>query len=161
MRKEINLDSVRERASGYYRNGDFLCAESVVKAVKEEFDLEFSDDVIAMASGFAAGMGGAGCTCGAVAGGVMALGMFFGRNTPGDHKVDKMLRLSRELHDNFQNKHRMLCCRALTAGKKGADRTNQCVAFTGEVAADAARIIARELHLEVTNEAAQKAASAV
>ena len=32
-----------------------------------------------MASGFPVGIGGSGCTCGAIAGGIMALGMVFGR----------------------------------------------------------------------------------
>jgi C_GCAxxG_C_C family probable redox protein len=43
-----------------------------------------------MASGFPVGIGGSGCTCGAIAGGVMAIGMFFGRTSPKDQKVNKI-----------------------------------------------------------------------
>ena len=42
-----------------------------------------------MASGFPVGMGGSGCTCGAVVGGIMAIGMFFGRVQAKDSKVQK------------------------------------------------------------------------
>ena len=162
MRKEISLKKIRERAESYYRNGDFFCAESIVKTIKEEFDLDLPDEIVSVASGFATGMG-AGCTCGAVVGGVMSLGMCFGRTQPGDSSVDKTVRLARELHDTFQGKHRVLCCRALTEGKKGGtpERKNQCVAFTGEVATDTARIIARELHIEIADEVAMAAVSTV
>jgi C_GCAxxG_C_C family probable redox protein len=163
MHKEVSLKNVRERAESYYRNGDFFCAESIVKTIKEEFALDLPDEIVAMASGFATGIGGAGCTCGAVVGGVMSLGMCFGRIQPGDSRVDKTLRLSRELHDKFQDKHRLLCCRSLTAGKKNdsPERRSQCINFTGEVAADTARIIARELHIDIAEEASLSAASIV
>ncbi len=69
----IDFDKVREIAENYYRNGDFYCSEAVVKTIRDEFELEISDDAIAMASGFPVGMGGSGCTCGAITGGIMAL----------------------------------------------------------------------------------------
>lgn len=37
-----------------------------------------------MASGFCEGFGGSRCTCGALAGAVMAVGMLAGRDSPGD-----------------------------------------------------------------------------
>jgi len=55
-----------------------------VKTIQEEFELPLPDDVLAMASGVPVGIGGAGCTCGAINGGVLALGMFFGGKTAGD-----------------------------------------------------------------------------
>ncbi|MGL5353411.1 MAG: C-GCAxxG-C-C family (seleno)protein [Clostridium sp.] len=146
MKKDVNLDNVRETAENYYRNGDFYCSEAVVKTIRDEFELNISDDAIAMASGFPIGMGGAGCTCGAVIGGVMAIGMVFGRTSPKDPKVGKAMELTKELHDNFKEKHKCLCCKILTKGMElGSEiHMKQCIAFTGEVAEDAARIIKRE-----------------
>jgi C_GCAxxG_C_C family probable redox protein len=62
----------------------------------DEFALPLPDAVISMASGFPVGMGGSGCTCGAIVGGIMAIGMFFGRTEPKDPKVNKAMRLAKE-----------------------------------------------------------------
>ena len=95
---------------------------------------------------FPVGIGNAGCLCGAVSGGVMALGLVFGRTTPKDSKVDKAMKLSRELHDIFKKRHKHLCCRTLNKYMiMGSSRQmKQCIAFTGEMAQETARIIIRE-----------------
>ena len=130
----IDFNKIREVAENYYRNGDFYCSEAVVKTIRDEFKIEVSDDAIAMASGFPVGMGGSGCTCGAIAGGIMALGMVFG---------EKSMELSKKLHDDFKKEHKSLCCRFLTKGMQlgSKEHMNQCIAFTGEVAERVARII--------------------
>lgn len=144
--KEVDLQKVREKAESYYRNGDFYCSEAVVKTIKDEFNIDISDDIVAMASGFPVGIGGSGCTCGAVSGGIMALGLVFGRNTAKDSKVDKAMVLSKELHDYFKENHKSTCCRILTKGMTlGSEKhMEQCIFLTGEVAYKVAEIIARE-----------------
>lgn len=142
----IDFAEVRATAEKYYRDGDFYCSEAVVKTIKDAFGLDYDDSVIALASGFPVGIGRSGCTCGAVTGGVMALGMVFGRTQPKDERVNKALVLSKELHDQFRSNHKSLCCRVLTKGLTlgTPEHKNQCVAFTGEVAEFVARLIARE-----------------
>ncbi|MDD1729285.1 MAG: C-GCAxxG-C-C family protein, partial [Methanospirillum sp.] len=56
------------------------------------------------------------------------------------------LSLSHELHDFFATRHGCLCCRTLTHGMvlKSTEHIQQCVAFTGEVAEETAKIIIRE-----------------
>lgn len=149
MISNVNLTKIREAAEKYYRDGDFYCSEAIVKTIKDEFELQLPDEIISMASGFPVGMGGSGCTCGAVAGGIMALGLFFGRTQAKDEKVNKAMALSKELHDNFQLKHKSLCCRLLTRNMTlgSPEHMDQCIAFTGEVAVETAKIIARELGL--------------
>ncbi|MCE5322519.1 C-GCAxxG-C-C family protein [bacterium] len=145
--KNFDLDRIRLIAEQYYRDGDYYCSESIVKTIRDEFGLPVPDSAIAMASGFPVGIGGSGCMCGAIAGGVMALGMFFGREKPKDEAVNKCMMLSRELHDIFRDRHKCLCCRVLTNGMElgSAEHMKQCVSFTGEVALETARIIIREL----------------
>ena len=46
--------------------------------IRKNFELDMSDDAIAMSSGFPWGLGGGGCICGALAGGTMCIGYFFG-----------------------------------------------------------------------------------
>lgn len=151
MNQIIDLHKIKITAENYYRNGDFYCSESIVKTIKDEFGLPISDDIVAMASGFPVGIGGSGCTCGAVAGGIMALGLFFGRTQPQDKKVDNTMALSKELHDTFRKRHKSICCRVLTKGMTlgSPEHIEQCIYLTGEVAEEVAKIIARELNLEV------------
>lgn len=139
---------IREKAAEYYRSGQYYCSEAIVRTINEEFGLGYPDSVIRLASGFPIGIGKAGCCCGAVTGGVMALGMVFGRDLPGDTRVELCLALSRELHDLFADRHGCLCCRVLTRGMvlKSPEHKQQCVEFTGEVAQEAALIILREMH---------------
>ena len=147
MQTSEMISSIRKKAEEYYRNGDFYCSEAIVKAIKDGFKLSVPDVVIAMASGFPVGMGGSGCTCGAVAGGVMAIGMLFGRTQPKDDKVAKTMELAKELHDIFKSRHQMLCCRGLTQDMElgSPEHMKQCIAFTGEVAEEVVKIAIREL----------------
>jgi C_GCAxxG_C_C family probable redox protein len=146
MNPSIDLEKIKSTAEEYYRSGDFFCSEAIVKTIKDAFQLPVPDAIIAGASGFPVGFGGAGCTCGAVTGGIMSLGLAFGRTVPKDRRVDRVMKLSRELHDIFKKRHKHLCCRKLTKymimGSSG--QMKHCIAFTGEMAQETARIIVRE-----------------
>ncbi|MGE5423549.1 MAG: C-GCAxxG-C-C family protein [Ignavibacteriales bacterium] len=146
---DVHLGRIKKTAEEYYRNGDFYCSEAIVKTIRDEFELQLPDEIIAMASGFPVGIGGSGCACGAISGGVMSLGLFFGRTEAKDNKVDKAMALSKELHDNFRHRHKSLCCRKLTHKMElgSTEHMIQCIALTGEVAEETAKIIARELGL--------------
>jgi C_GCAxxG_C_C family probable redox protein len=137
---------IRKIAEEYYRSGQFYCSEAIVKAINDGFSLGYPDSVVRLASGFPIGIGGSGCSCGAVTGGVMALGMVFGRDRPGDPRIDRCLGVCRELHMHFVRRHGCLCCRTLTHGMqlKSPEHMQQCIAFTGEVAEEVAAIILRE-----------------
>jgi C_GCAxxG_C_C family probable redox protein len=144
MRFDVDLERIRKIAEDYYRNGDFYCSEAVVKTIIDEFQIDVSEDVIKMASGFPVGMGGMGCTCGALTGGVMAIGLVYGRSQGKDPKVNKAMELSAKLYQIFCERHKVSCCKVLTRGmEKGSpEHMEQCIAFTGEMAYEAAKIIA-------------------
>lgn len=144
MRFDVDLGKIRKIAEDYYRNGDFYCSEAVVKTIIDEFQIDVSEDVIKMASGFPVGMGGMGCTCGALTGGVMAIGLVYGRSQGKDPKVNKAMELSAKLYQIFCERHKVSCCKVLTRGmEKGSpEHMEQCIAFTGEMAYEAAKIIA-------------------
>ena len=144
MRFDVDLERIRKIAEDYYRNGDFYCSEAVVKTIIDEFQIDVSEDVIKMASGFPVGMGGMGCTCGALTGGVMAIGLVSGRSQGKDPKVNKAMELSAKLYQTFCERHKVSCCKVLTRGmEKGSpEHMEQCIAFTGEMAYEAAKIIA-------------------
>ena len=144
MRFDVDLERIRKIAEDYYRNGDFYCSEAVVKTIIDEFQIDVSEDVIKMASGFPVGMGGMGCTCGALTGGVMAIGLVYGRSQGKDPKVNKAMELSAKLYQIFCERHKVSCCKVLTRGmEKGSpEHMEQCIAFTGEMAYEAAKSIA-------------------
>jgi C_GCAxxG_C_C family probable redox protein len=138
---------IRQTAETYYRTGQFYCSEAIVRTINDAFRPGYPDTIVRLASGFPIGLGGAGCSCGAVTGGVMAIGMIFGRDKPKDPAIDRCLGLARELHNIFAGRHGCLCCRTLTRGMelKSPEHLRQCIAFTGEVAEETAKIILREL----------------
>jgi len=145
---------VCKQAEDYYRKGDYYCSEAIIRSIRDEFNLDVPNEVIAMASGFPVGMGGSGCTCGALAGGIMALGLFFGRSEPGDPKVNHTMALAKELHDYFISQHKSTCCRVLTRGMELGSPVHmeQCIALTGEIAEKTTEIIERELLKSNTSE---------
>lgn len=156
MKKEISIAAVKKDAEDLFRGG-FFCSEAVVSSIRSNFELDVPDMVISMASGFPVGIGRSKCLCGAVSGGVMALGLFFGRTKQGDPKVEKNLEVAKELHDFFKGAtgKNALCCRILTKefdmGK--GEHKEQCIAYTGLVAEKVAQIVIREFNLTNADEA--------
>ena len=130
--------ALRERAEELYRSGQFLCSEAIVFAFNEAMDPPMPQEVVRLASGFPIGMGAlgtGGCTCGALSGGVMILGMVYGRSSPGE-EAPVVLEKAKELHDWFLADKRSTCCRVLIRGWEfgSPEHIDQCVAFTGDVA---------------------------
>lgn len=146
MTTNIDMQALRNGAVEIFNHG-FACSESVIYAIKKHFDLDLSDDAIAMSSGFPWGLGGGGCICGALAGSTMCIGYFFGRRTPNDPAIQKCFELTNELHDYFKQTCGATCCRILTKGleKNSPERKAQCTRFVADIVQKTAEIILREL----------------
>lgn len=137
--------ALRRKAEDLYRSGQFLCSEAIFYAFNEALGNPLPQEAVRLASGFPVGMGAVGiggCTCGALAGGVMVLGMVYGRSNPGD-EAPLVLEKARELHDWFKSEKRSTCCRVLIHGLQfgSPDHVDQCVSFTGDVAERLAHMI--------------------
>jgi C_GCAxxG_C_C family probable redox protein len=95
---EQMLNEVEQKGFKYEQDC-WNCAQCTLLSIQEVFGLK-ADDVVKAATGFAGGLGRRGSVCGAVSGGVMALGLFFGRDLPEmkhpDPELRKKLRESRE-----------------------------------------------------------------
>ena len=141
---------IRKNAEELFRSGKYYCSEAVMSALREAFFPGLPGCVISSVSGFPVGMGGSGCACGAVVGAVSALGLIFGRESPSDVAASAhCMQLSRELHETFTAKHRVICCRVLSRGTEHAGpgephKAAHCIEMTGDAAEAAARIILRE-----------------
>jgi len=153
MISEINLKTVKEDAEAHFLNGDYYCSEAIVAVIRKHFQSDMPIESIAMASGFPIGVGGAQCLCGAVPGGVLCIGYFFGRSIPKDEKVNKAMELSNELLTFFKSKHKVPCCKAHVKDiELGSEvQMKQCAGFTGEVAEKTAEIIAREFGIRIAD----------
>lgn len=145
MTTTIDMDALQKDAVEIFNQG-FACSESVIYAIRKHFELDMSDDAIAMSSGFPWGLGGGGCICGVLAGGTMCLGYFFGRKTPGDPKNLRCFELTQEFHDFFKEQYGATCCRVLTKGmeKQSPERKAQCNKFVAAAVRKVAEIISRE-----------------
>jgi cysteine synthase A len=100
----------------YFRNG-LYCSEAILKAFNEAYHLGLPDNFYKIATGFGSGLGESGCTCGAVASGVMILGLIAGRNKA--YESERMVYLAvNELHKRFREAHKAICCRVLTKNVK-------------------------------------------
>lgn len=146
MTNQVSSKKVREDAESLFREGKYYCSEAVMASIRSNFELDVPEEVIAMASGFPVGIGKSKCSCGAVTGGVMALGLLFGRtsgSTPKDPLSVKTLELANELQAYFKANHKVLCCSVLTKGMDMAsgEHKSQCIAFTGEIAEKTAQMI--------------------
>lgn len=151
MVTNIDVEQLKKDAVDIFQQG-FACSESVIYAIRKHFELDMSDDAIAMSSGFPWGLGGGGCICGALAGGTMCIGFLYGRKTPGDPKISRCFQLTNELHDYFRETCGGTCCRVLTRGmeKNSPERKAQCIQFVSATVEKVAEIIIRESEIDLS-----------
>ena len=98
MTREEKIEEVRQRARKNFSKG-YNCAECVTEAVLSLIDSGFSDEVKKLATGFGGGIGLYGDTCGAVAGGVMAVSAFHGRSSlPEGEGKEVLIKSKQELY---------------------------------------------------------------
>ena len=125
MVQSVSLEQLRKDAVDIFHNG-FACSESVIYSIRKNFELDMSDDAFAMSTGFPWGLGGAGCLCGAVAGGTMCIGYVFGRRKPGEPAGEC---------------HKLI---APYGDRNSPERKSFCTELVEFAVTEAAKIIARE-----------------
>jgi C_GCAxxG_C_C family probable redox protein len=98
----------------------FLAGYNCAQAVLYSFcdDLQFDKDTaLKLASGFGAGMARKQGTCGAITGGIIAIGLKHGRGEGQDRtRTEETYRKVRELLWQFESKHGTSLCRTLLNG---------------------------------------------
>lgn len=110
-------EKIGDRAADLFTTRQLWCAPALLVAVNRGLSGELDDNLaIRLASGLGEGLGGSGCLCGSISGGVLALGIFLGngrRSPSGDRTV---LAASRKLHETFKTEYGSTCCRVLVKG---------------------------------------------
>ena len=103
-------DEIIKLVASYAAKG-FLCSEAVLLAIRDYLEVR-SELVPKIATGFGAGMG-RGEVCGAISGGIIALGLEFGRNSP-KKQEKKAYWFATELLERFEREFSHVTCRELT-----------------------------------------------
>ncbi|MDH3359361.1 MAG: C-GCAxxG-C-C family protein [Desulfobulbaceae bacterium] len=101
------------RAENLYDAKKICCSEAVLLTLNETFDGGLSQEMaLQLGAGLCGGMG-SGCSCGALTGAELALGLFLAPNLPEGLKQKKFRAVSKELHDSFKERYTATCCRKL------------------------------------------------
>jgi C_GCAxxG_C_C family probable redox protein len=174
MDKENIADKAFELAKTFeLRSGG--CAQSALASIFEVFGVK-DEGVFKAATGMSDGVGLTGDGhCGAISGGTMAIGYFFGRSIEDSDKIMKQVkacRLAKKLHDEFVEKYGT--CRCADLQKKLIGRfynlydpmemkaavdvgmPEKCATLVGEAARMAVRIIIEERERETANSSKNK-----
>ena len=125
------------------------CAESVLKVIAKEENID-SPLIPGIATGFCSGMSRTCNMCGALTGGILALNVVFGRNSP-EKSVEENYKAVQSLINNFENEFGTTNCRELLGcdlgSKDGQETFNKqslhlkCREYTGWVTELAHEII--------------------
>lgn len=134
-----------------FRQG-FSCSQAVLAAFADLGDLP-REQALRLGEGLAGGLCGLGRTCGAVTGGILALGLVHGRTRPDDAAAraattERVRRLTAE----FRWRHGTLDCRALLgcridtpARRQAAREAGRFDAVCPDLVRSAAELVEREL----------------
>jgi C_GCAxxG_C_C family probable redox protein len=146
---------VGQRAENFYRNHRLCCSESILLVLNHGFSGGLTDEQAKqLGAGFCGGMGEAGCTCGALSGAIMGMGLLVGPHSKSGLSKKKSRTLSKTMHDRFHEKFSSTCCRVLIEpfdkDKKG--RSEFCSELTVTTA-----VICIKLLLEFAPELTDKA----
>src|SRR5210317_1202515 len=93
---------VHQRAENLYKNYKLCCSESLLLVLNHGFNGGLtSEQAKQLGAGFCGGMGEAGCTCGALSGAIMGLGLLVGPHAKNGLGKKKFRTLSKKMHDRF------------------------------------------------------------
>ncbi len=138
-REEV-LELIRMKATNLHQTKQMLCAEVVFLTFNNSFGHWMKEEqAISLMSAFGAGIGGVGCLCGSVSGGLAVLGLALeGRCSRREVRAAARLFINR-----FKDQHRSTCCHVLTKpvrqDKKG--RCELCTRLSASAAVIAGEIL--------------------
>ena len=109
---EVERMSRPDTAVALFKDG-FSCSQAVFAAFADRFGVD-RDTALKVAAGFGGGIGRLGLTCGALTGGIMAIGMKHGAVSAQDREAKENTgRQVREFLARFKARHECLNCKDL------------------------------------------------
>ena len=102
-----------QKAVAYFASG-YNCTQSILLTLTGSMSPEVKSDLIPkIGSGFGGGIGLCGCVCGSLTGIIMAVGIKYGSNEPGEEKNLLAYSKANALYRQFEKKHGTVLCREL------------------------------------------------
>jgi C_GCAxxG_C_C family probable redox protein len=144
LKTEDLVGFIKAKARNLFLTRQLQCAQAVLCSLNEGLRGGLRRDAAArLASGLAEGLGGSGCLCGAVSGGVLALGLFMGKDGRNLFNASGSSFSTALLHREFAERFGSVCCKVLSKKVKhdGKAHFEQCAELTGAAAEIASRII--------------------
>ena len=138
------INKIRQRTENLFMIRQLMCSEAVLTVLNQGLKGGLAPEIaVRITSGLPEGFGGSGCTCGALSAGIIALGLFLGRDGPGIMNNRMVYTASRELHESFKTKFGSTCCRVLTKNIELGTKHHFefCARHAGEVAEQTVRIV--------------------
>jgi len=141
---EALVELIKAKAQHLFVTRQLQCAQAVLCSLNEGLRGGLRRDIAErLASGLAEGVGGSGCLCGAVSGGVLALGLFMGKDRGSLFNASGSSFSTPLLHREFVERFGSTCCKVLSMKVKHDAKAHfeQCAELTGAAAELASRII--------------------
>ncbi|MBI5578997.1 MAG: C_GCAxxG_C_C family protein [Deltaproteobacteria bacterium] len=134
---------IGERAQNLFRSRQMYCSEAVLVVLNNVLGGGLTENqASALAAPFAEGVGKNGCLCGALAGALLAVGLFLGSSNPVGRRKPVQV-ASGILMKRFKLRFGASCCRILSRKDQGdpVPVFDRCAQQTAEAAAMAASLI--------------------
>jgi C_GCAxxG_C_C family probable redox protein len=144
QKPEALVGLIKAKARNLFLTRQLQCAQAVLCTLNEGLRGGLRRDVAArLASGLAEGLGGSGCLCGALSGGVLALGLFMGNGGRSLLNASGSSYSTALLHREFAERFGSACCKVLSkkVRRDAKAHFDQCADLTGAAAEIASRII--------------------
>ncbi len=130
----MKKSDIEQKAFDLYQSGKFHCAEAIAAAIVEAYTGETESEVMKAAAGFCGGIGRSHQeTCGALTGGIIAIGYLHGRSKPGED-IETAAALSAEFRGRFVEQFGCSTCEDLLAGFREQGDTEGCYKLTAAAA---------------------------
>ena len=121
---------LKEIIKNYYPNKHYNCAEAMVYAANDAYDLKLSKDTLLAMAGFGGGMAVEG-VCGAISGGIAVLGIMFTKDRA--HEDDGIKELTKEFFNRIEETLGSSNCKVLKDQYR--DENLKCASIV-EISAD-------------------------
>jgi C_GCAxxG_C_C family probable redox protein len=107
-----HANSLGEKAIRHFRDDGYNCSQSVLLTMAEHWKCK-NELIPRVATAFGGGMGRCGSVCGALTGGLMAIGVKYGTNEPSAEKRSRAYELAETFYRQFEKQNRSVMCREL------------------------------------------------
>lgn len=129
----MSKEKAEEMAFQFFQSG-FHCAEAISKSLTGLLAKDGDNYTPKVATGFGGGIGGSHLDiCGALTGGIIALGWLFGRANPGEDKT-RIFGLASEFRKRFGEKFGSCSCPALLEKFGKQENGMKCKKMTAQAA---------------------------